>query len=57
MKDKRLTVRFPEELLEQIDETALKLERQYPGLRMKRSGLIRMLIEQALKQLPEESHV
>lgn len=44
----RITVQFPEELLAQIDERALILARDY-NVRMKRSGIIRMLIENALK--------
>jgi len=45
-KTPTVTVQFPEELLQQIDETASKLAQQ--GIVLKRSGTIRMLIEQAL---------
>jgi len=51
MADQPITVRFTEELIQQIDETASKLERQFPGIHLKRSGVIRVLIEQALKEL------
>jgi metal-responsive CopG/Arc/MetJ family transcriptional regulator len=49
MDRKTVTVQFPEELLAQIDEAALQLAKQ--GIVIKRSGVIRMLIERALTEL------
>lgn len=46
MSRKTVTVQFPEELLQQIDETALRLAKH--GILLRRSGTIRMLIERAL---------
>ena len=43
----RITVRFPEELLLQMDETALELAKM--GIHLTQSGMVRFLIERALK--------
>ena len=44
----RILVPFPEELLAQADEDALKVESEDPGTLTKRSGVIRRLVELAL---------
>ena len=49
MSRKTITVQFSEELIARIDETALRLAKQ--GIIIKRSGIIRMLIERALKEM------
>jgi len=50
MPDTRVTVRFPEELLEQIDETATELAKTQK-IFIKRSGMIKILLERALSEL------
>ena len=45
---------FPEDLLAQVDEYALKVESEYPGTSMKRSGVIRRLLELALRLETED---
>ena len=44
----RILVPFPEELLVQADEDALKVESEVPGTFTKRNGAIRRLVKLAL---------
>jgi len=44
-----VTIQISEELIAQIDKTALSLAKQ--GIIIKRSGTIRMLIERALEEM------
>lgn len=49
-KQRVIAVRFPEELLMQIDEAAIIIAREHHVV-IKRSGAIKMLIERALTEM------